>query len=97
MEFEWDEAKNQANIAKHGIAFAEAARIFEDLVLTEPDRRRHYGEERHLSIGRMAPNVSIVVAHTQRNRRVRLISARPASRRERQKYHEQLQEASRAR
>ena len=64
MEFEWDEAKNQANIAKHGIAFAEAARIFEDLVLTEPDRRRHYGEERHLSIGRMAPNVSIVVAHT---------------------------------
>lgn len=90
MEFEWDETKNQANIEKHGIGFADAARIFEGPVLTRPDQRRRYGEERHVSIGRLSQEVLIVAAHTLRHGRIRLISARPASRRERQKYHEQI-------
>ena len=88
MEFEWDEAKNRTNIHKHGIGFDTAKRIFEERVTTSPDRRRDYGEDRHISIGRVKPGVLIVVAHTERHGRIRLISARPASRKERRVYHE---------
>ena len=89
MEFEWDETKNQTNIRKHGIGFDTVRRIFEGTVATSPDRRRDYGEDRHISIGRVEPGALIVVAHTERSRgRIRLISARPASRKERKVYHE---------
>lgn len=86
-EFEWDEAKNLANIRKHGISFTVAKRIFEGSVLSRLDRRREYGEERYLSIGEVEQAL-IVIAHTRRAGRTRLISAQPASRRERQVYHE---------
>ena len=87
-EFEWDEAKNQRNIRKHGIGFDTAKRIFDGRVATSPDRRQGYGEDRKISIGQLEPGALIVVAHTQRGRRIRLISARPASRKERNAYHE---------
>ena len=90
MEFEWDEAKDRSNVAKHGIDFATARRIFDGPVLTRPDLRRDYGEPRHVSVGRAGPAV-IVVAHTPRGDRLRLISARPASRKERRSYHERIQ------
>jgi len=51
MDFEWDEAKNQPNIAKHGIDFQDAQRIFEKPFLTTPDARREYGEERSAVLG----------------------------------------------
>lgn len=88
MEFEWDEAKNQTNIGKHGIGFETAKRIFKGPVATLSDRRRDYGEDRNISIGRVEPGALIVVAHTERHGRIRLISARPASRKERKAYHE---------
>ena len=88
MEFEWDEAKNQTNIRKHGIGFETAKRIFEGPVARSPDRRRDYGEDRNISIGRVESGALIVVAHTERRGRIRLISARPASRNERKAYHE---------
>ena len=44
MAFEWDTAKNVANIAKHGIDFEDAIRIFEGPVLESPDERREYGD-----------------------------------------------------
>ncbi|WP_419166670.1 BrnA antitoxin family protein [Candidatus Palauibacter sp.] len=53
MEVEWDETRNQTNIRKHGIGFDTARRIFEGTVATSPDRRRDYGEDRHISIGRV--------------------------------------------
>lgn len=87
LEFEWDEAKNLANIRKHGISFETARRIFDGPMFNWLDRRREYGEERHLSIGEVE-QVQIVVAHTRRAGRTRLISARPASRKERQVYNE---------
>ncbi|MCY4389210.1 MAG: BrnT family toxin [Desulfurellaceae bacterium] len=90
MQFEWDEVKNQANIRKHGISFETAKRIFEGPVVTRIDQRKDYGEDRYISIGRVEPAALIVVAHTSRNGRIRLISARPASRKERQAYHEQI-------
>ena len=90
MPFEWDEVKNQANIRKHGISFETAKRIFEGPVVTRIDRRKDYGEDRYISIGWVEPAALIVVAHTNRNGRIRLISARPASRKERQAYHERI-------
>ena len=91
MEFEWDEAKNQANIRQHGVSFEIAKHIFDRRVLTSPDRRKNYGEDRYVSIGQVGHAALIVVAHTRRDGRIRLISARPASRKERQKYHEKIQ------
>ncbi len=88
MEFEWDEGKNETNIGKHGIGFATAKRIFEGPVATSRDHRRDYGEDRHISIGSVEPGALIVVVHTERHGRIRLISARPASRKERKAYHE---------
>ena len=80
-------AKNQANISKHGVAFETAKRIFEGPMVTWFDDRREYGEERFISDDQVA-RAHLVVAHTKRDGRIRLISARPASRRERQAYHE---------
>ena len=90
MTFEWDDAKNQANIRKHGVSFEIAKRIFEGPVLTWLDNRMDYGEDRYISVGRVEPTALIVVAHTDREGRTRLISTRPASRRERQAYHERI-------
>ena len=87
-EFEWDEAKNQSNIRKHGIGFDTAKRIFDGRVASSIDKRQEYGEDRYISIGPVEPGALIVVAHTQRRHRIRLISARPASRKERKAYHE---------
>ena len=91
VQFEWDEAKNRANVAKHGIGFETAKRIFDGLAFIRPDRRKDYGEERYIGIGRVESAV-IVVAYTERRGRLRLISARPASRKERQSYRDRTQE-----
>ena len=90
MEFEWDEVKNQANIRKHGVGFDTAKRIFDGPVVNWTDQRKDYSEDRSISIGRVENGVLIVVAHTDRAGRIRLISARPASRKERQTYHERI-------
>ena len=88
MEFEWDEPKNQVNIRKHGVSFETASRIFDRPMLTRRDRRKDYGEARYLSIGELENAALVVVAHTDRAGRIRLISARPASSKERQAYYE---------
>ena len=92
MMFEWDEVKNWANVRKHGVGFETARRIFEGPVVTWVDRRKEYGEERRISIGRVDRDGAavIVVAHVERDGRTRLISARPASRKERMAYHERI-------
>ena len=90
MRFEWNEAKNRANIHKHGVDFDTAKRIFDGPVATWIDHRKNYGEERHVSVGRVEHGALIVVAHTDRDWRIRLISARPASRKEKQAYHERI-------
>ena len=67
-------------------------RIFGGPVLTWVDDppRKDYGEIRHVSIGKVDKVAVVVVAHTDRDGRIRVISARPASRKERQAYHEQV-------
>ncbi len=84
--FEWDDAKNTANIAKHGVSFSTAVRIFDGPVLTAVDDRFDYGEIRENSIGLVDGVLFLVVTHTDRNGIIRIISARPAKRQEREYY-----------
>ena len=85
MEFEWDENKNKSNIEKHGIDFNDAKEIFNDKNRTNSeDNRQDYGEKRWVSIGKMYKAI-IVVVFTIRNA-TRIISARMANKKEREKY-----------
>jgi uncharacterized protein len=90
MSYEWDAGKNVANQMKHGISFEEALLIFEGDVLTGVDTRRDCGETRKVCIGAIQDLIVIVIVHTDRNGFIRIISARLANRKERQKYHDYL-------
>ncbi len=85
MAFEWDAAKNAANLAKHGISFYHAVRIFEGPVLEKIDNRRDYGEERIVAIG-VAMGLELYLVYTARGGRRRIISARRANKDEREAY-----------
>ena len=89
-QFEWDQEKDRANRAKHGISFEEAKVIFAGPVLTAPDDRQDYGEERFISYGQIGTLVVVAVVHTSRRKRIRLISARKANLKERQAYYAYL-------
>ena len=85
--FEWDEGKAEENYRKHRVTFQFAARAFADENgLDLADDRTDYGEERWMRIAMVEARV-ICVAYTQRAEAHRLISARPATRRERRMYH----------
>lgn len=86
--FEWDEGKSRSNIAKHGLSFETACRIFTRPVLSVVDERNDYGEVREISIGRIDDTVVLCVAHTDRKGVTRIISARRASRRERKRFED---------
>ena len=92
MQFEWNEAKEQINISKHGVGFEWAKRIFEGPVLTLIDDRKQYGEIRMRSIGKVDGIVILAVIHTERTGKTRIISARPADRSERKNYEKALSE-----
>lgn len=88
MDFEWDEKKRSSNIAKHGVDFADTVAVFEDpRLLIMPDE--HHGEERDVAIGMDTGGRLIVVVHTHRKNKVRIISARKATRSEKGQYGEE--------
>lgn len=80
MRFEWDEAKNQINIRKHGIDFQDAVDVFNHPVLAAIDQREDYGEDRWVALGWMAAVVGVV----------RIISARKATRHEVKHYKQRV-------
>src|SRR5688572_7491511 len=86
MDVEWDEAKRQANILKHGIDFADAIAIFSGRFIETEDLRRDYGERRYRTVGLLSDQI-IQVVHTWRGERCRIISARRAGRNDRRAYH----------
>jgi uncharacterized DUF497 family protein len=87
MEFEWDPDKAADNLTKHGVSFQEAATIFGDpLAITYFDPDHSEVEDRYLTFGHASSGNLLVVAHTDRGDRVRIISARRATRRERKSY-----------
>lgn len=84
LKFEWDDAKAQANGAKHRVSFEEAASVFGDLLaLTFPDPDHSVGEKRWLTFGVSQKGRLLVVVHTERGRSIRIISARKATGHER--------------
>ena len=85
MLFEWDEAKRQGNLAKHGVDLLDAALIFERMTMTARDNRRDYGEPRYKAVG-IADGVCYVVVYTLRGDAVRLIAAWKGGRNVRRDY-----------
>jgi uncharacterized DUF497 family protein len=89
MDFEWDDAKAEANERKHGISFAEAMTVFaDDLSLTGCDPDHSDGEDRYLTMGLSAAGRLLIVSHTDQGDKIRIISAREASRGERKDYED---------
>ena len=79
MEYEWDPTKNRANVAKHGIDFADAVAAFEDdLALTRPDASSR-GELRFVMLGVDGFGRHLVIVYTERDTSIRIISARAAT------------------
>lgn len=91
MEFEWDETKAKKNLRKHGVSFDEVTSAFYDaLSVTIPDPDHSVAESRFLLIGLTVSGRLVVVSHTDRGRRIRIISARRANRHERADYEKSL-------
>ena len=93
LKFEWDDQKNQKNIKKHGISFEEAATVFEDdesLIIADDEHSDD--EERFILIGFSFKANLLVVCHCYREKDsiIRIISARKADSKERQKYISKL-------
>ncbi len=87
MQFEWNPQKAVANFAKHGVSFDEASTVFGDpLAGTVGDPVHSDEESRFITIGQSAQDRVIVVVHTDREDKIRIISAPPATRRERRTY-----------
>ncbi|MBI4654850.1 MAG: BrnT family toxin [Nitrospirae bacterium] len=87
MEFEWDPDKSNANLKKHGISFHEASTVFGDpMAITFNDPYHLIHEHRFLTFGYSRMNQLLVVVHTERHGRTRIISARHTTRQERRIY-----------
>ena len=89
MTFTWDVKKAAANFKKRGVDFREAATVFDDpLSTTFPDHDHSCSQQRFLTVGMSAQGRILVVSHTEIGDRIRLISARDTTRRERRFYEE---------
>ncbi|MGA2264362.1 MAG: BrnT family toxin [Acidobacteriota bacterium] len=89
MFFTWDPKKAESNLRKHGVDFYEAATVLDDpLSTTFPDPNHSTFEQRFLTIGVSALSRLLVVAHTERSNKTRIINARQATRHERRFYEE---------
>ena len=88
MEFEWDEAKRQSNLAKHGLDFADVDEFDWSDPLTWRDDRRDYREERLVAVAAFR-GILHSVSFTLRGRSVRIISFRRASRKEVRRYEKE--------
>jgi uncharacterized DUF497 family protein len=93
----WDEAKNLSNRRKHGESFEEASQVFRDPLYVSVQDRVDDGELRWQTMGRVEDVLLLTVAHTVREERddgrsvevIRIISARPATRKERRRYEDE--------
>lgn len=90
LEFEWRDAKAEANFEAHGVSFDLAKTVFKDPFAVERlDDREDYGEERLIIIGRAAGGVVLFVAYAERGEHIRIISARRATQHEQDDYFQQ--------
>lgn len=89
MDIEWDEQKNKLNQEKHGLCFEDAVWVFDGETVTFLDDRFDYGEERYITLGFLSGR-TVVIAHTYRQHKLRIISMRKANEREQKIYQKQL-------
>ena len=93
MIFEWDPGKGQRNLRKHGVSFEEAATVFLDLMaMTYPDPDHSNEEDREITIGYSSRQRLLFVSHVRNEDRIRIISARQVTRRERKQHEEGIEE-----
>ncbi|WP_138502078.1 BrnT family toxin [Nostoc sp. PA-18-2419] len=92
MKFEWDEQKNQANIEKHGLDFADAPRMFNLPLRISLDERQNYGEDRWIGLGILDGRVVVVVFTEPDEQTIRIISLRKALPYERKRYEQFLKD-----
>ena len=90
MDVVWDSGKARSNLRKHGISFSDAETVFYDRLAVSMEDRNAEGEDRYLTVGSDALNRILVVCYTYRNMKVRLISARRATKFERKAYEERI-------
>jgi uncharacterized protein len=89
MEFDWDPNKAASNLRRHNVSFSEAATVFSDpLSMTVPDPDHSLDEDRSITVGLSHRGRLLIVAHTERGDRIRIISARELTRTERAQYEE---------
>ncbi len=92
IQFEWDPAKAKMNLRKHGVAFREATTVLRDplgITIFDPDHSDE--EDRFITFGFSAASRLLMVAHTERDERIRIISARRLTRAERETYEQEIQ------
>jgi len=90
LTFEWDEVKAKASFKKHKVSFEEGKTIFNDpFLVTFPDDIYSSNEERFINIGLSANGLILILTHTERQDKIRIISCRKATARER-KFHEEV-------
>ena len=89
LTFEWDNHKALANLKKHAVSFEEASSVFGDtLSATVLDPLHSQAEDRLVTIGMSSSGKLLVVVHSDRGDRIRIISARPATIKERKDYED---------
>lgn len=89
MDFEWDEEKARANLAKHEVSFEEAKTIFDDpLYVDFYDPDHSYDEHRYIIIGQSQQGRLLIVSYTERGATLRFISSRKVTPEERKLYEE---------
>lgn len=87
LDFEWDPFKSQQNVKKHGVSFREGMTAFADkLSYTISDPEHFMGEYRFLHLGYSSSGNLLVISHTERGDRIRIISVRRATKQERKQY-----------
>ena len=89
MQFSWDEAKQKANIAKHGLDFADASRVFESPMVLFEDDRQDYGEQRMIGIG-LLESLVVLIVHVESETLIRIISMRKADNNETNLYYQNI-------
>jgi len=97
MKFEWDEAKNHANMRKHAFDFADAEEMFRGVLVVEADTREDYGERRWIGLGVVRGRLAHLVFAERDLEIIRIISLRKATSREQKEYEKAIQDRLEAR
>jgi len=92
MRFEWDERKCRENIDKHGVDFADGIQMFSSPMLVMSDRRKPYGEPRHIGMGFIRGRIMVMVYTEREGKVIRIISLRKANKREQTKFKKAIQD-----